>query len=66
MKKEGIWGEKSTFVDPDAYESAKAQTSGTTTTAAQGLNEQFVFDAKKESEEGDLKLTDGYRDFLEN
>ena len=36
--------------DPESYASAKAQTSGTSTTSAEGMNEPFVSDAKKEFE----------------
>ena len=65
MKKQGIWGDQSTHIDPQDLDLARKASSAPDASKATEMNDDFVSTSKRESEELDLKKLDEYKVFLE-
>ena len=66
MKKQGIWGDQSTHIDPKDLDLARKVSSAPDASKASEINDEFVSTSKRESEELDPKKLDEYRVFLED
>ena len=65
MKKQGVWGEQSTYVDPKDMDMARNISSAPDASKASEINDEFVAKSKKGEEELEIKKLDEYKTFLE-
>ena len=65
MKKQGVWGEQSTHVDPKDMDMARNISSAPNASKASEINDEFVTTSKKGSVELEIKDLDEYKTFLE-
>ena len=65
MKKQGVWGEQSTHVDPKDMDMARNISFAPDASKASEINDEFVTTSKKGSEELEIKDLDEYKTFLE-
>ena len=65
MKKQGVWGKQSTFVDPKDMDMARNILSAPDASKASEIKDEFVTTSKKGSEELEIKDLDEYKTFLE-
>ena len=65
MKQQGVWGQQSTYVDPNDIDIARNISSAPNASKASEINDEFVAASKKGSEELDIKDLDEYKTFLE-
>ena len=66
LKKQGIWGEQKTSIDPEDIDRARRAASAPSTSKAIDVNNDFVDKAKRGAEDGELKDLPEYQAFLEN
>ena len=62
LKKQGIWGEQKTSIDPADIDQARKATSAPTASKASDVNNSFVETSKKEAEDGGLKNLPEYQE----
>ena len=65
MKKQGVWGEQSTYVDPKDMDMARNISSAPDASKASEINDEFVAKSKKGEEELEIKNLDEFKTFLE-
>ena len=65
MKKQAVWGEQSTYVDPKDMDMARNISSAPDASKASEINDEFVAKSKKEEEELDIKNLDEFKTFME-
>ena len=66
LKKQGIWGEQKTSIDPEDIDRARRAISAPTASKASDVNDGFVETSKKEAEHGGLRKLPELQDFLDN
>ena len=64
LKKQGVWGDQSTHIDPQDIDMARKASSAPDASKASEINDEFVTTSKRESEELDLKKLVEYKTFL--
>ena len=66
LKKQGVWGDQKTHIDPADIDQARRATSAPSASKASDVKSNFVETSKKEAEDGGLKHFPEYQDFLYN
>ena len=65
MRKQGVWGKQSTYVDPRDIDMARTFSSAPDASKASEINDEFVATSKKGEEQLDIRSLEEFKTFME-